>query len=1303
MSDQNGNNDMRRDSVEEGLFARMTRFFLEQKLLVIVFIVGVIFYGLATAPFDWEISWLPRSPVPVDAIPDIGENQQIVFTNWQGRSPQDVEDQITYPLTVSLLGLPGVKTIRSFSYFGFSSIYVVFRDDIDFYWSRSRIVEKLNSLPAGTLPEGVQPFLGPDATALGQIYWYTLEGDGFGLDELRTVQDWYVRYYLQAAEGVSEVASVGGYVKEYQIDVNPDAMRANKVTLMDIFGAVRKSNVDVGARTIELNRAEYVVRGLGFVHSVKDIEKAVVKVKDNVPITIKDVATVSLGPALRRGALDKEGAEAVGGVVVVRFGENPLKVIKNVKKKIKEISPGLPWKILSDGTTSQVRIVPFYDRTQLIHETLDTLKRALSEEILVTIIVVIVMVNHLTSSALISGLLPLAVLMTFIGMKHTGVEANIMALSGIAIAIGTMVDMGIVLNENILRHLKESKPEESRLEVVHKATSEVGEAVLTAVAITIISFLPVFALSGAEGKLFKPVAFTKTYALAASLIVALVVIPPLAHILFRRKPLSARTRGIVNAVTFLVGLGLGYSYSWWIGGAIMLGGGYNLIALTLPKSIAERLPKVGNLAAVAVVVFFLTEHWLPLGPEIGLIRNLIFVAGLIFGLLALMKIFQWLYRPLLVWSLDHKLLTFGVSVFLIVLGASIWIGFDSVFGFIPRAAKEMGVGKKPVVVKAHTADVFGFVPKALEWLGTGKKPLMLAQHNHGSMTKTYPTHKMGVPSDDPVRKTWTWQFLARKFPGLGKEFMPPLDEGSYLFMPTTMPHASITEALDVLEKQNMAIRAVPEVSSVVGKLGRVDSALDPAPISMFETIINYLPEYKTDPETGKRVVDPVTGRPIRNWRPNIRSSDDIWKEILKAAEIEGTTSAPKLQPIAARIVMLQSGMRAPMGLKLRGTSLEKLERVGLQIERFLKEVPSIEPASVVADRVVGKPYLEIEIDRDAIARYGVNIRDVQDVIEIAVGGRRITTTVEGRERYPVRVRYQRELRDSVEGLEKVLIAGSGGAQVPLKQVAKIKYVRGPQVIKSEDTFLVSYVIFDKKPDKAEVNVVRDAQNHLRHKIQTGELKLPPGFSYVFAGSYENQVRSEKTLRVVVPIALVLIFLILYLQFRSVPTTLVVFSGIFVAWAGGFMMLWLYAQPWFLDFSVFGVNMRDLFSIRPYNLSVAVWVGFLALFGIATENGVIFCTYLDQVFKGRKTESIADVRQATIEASMKRIRPALMTAATTILALIPVLTSTGRGADVMVPMALPSFGGMTVALITVLVIPALYCWTKEIGLKKKPAA
>ena len=540
----------------------LLRFCLENKLVMLLLVLFVVGGGIMVAPFDWDVGGLPRDPVPVDAIPDLGENQQIVFTQWLGRSPQDVEDQITYPLTVALLGLPDIKTVRSYSFLGFSSIYVIFKEQADFYDSRSRILEKLNALPPGTLPGGVQPALGPDATALGQIFWYTLEGrdpdgnptGGWDLHELRSVQDWYVRYGLMSAEGVSEVASVGGFVREYQIDVDPDAMRAWGVGIDQVYQAVRQSNVDVGARTIEINSVEYVVRGLGFIENLEDIEKSVITVRDNTPVTVADVATVSLGPALRRGALDKEGAEAVGGVVVVRYGENPLQTIKNVQAKIAELAPGLPRKTLADGRTSQVTIVPFYDRSTLINETLGTLKTALTDEILITIIVVIVMIAHLRSSILIAGLLPIAVLMSFIGMKAFKVDANIVALSGIAIAIGTMVDMGVILCENILRRLEEAGPDENSLDVVHRAAVEVGGAVLTAVTTTIISFLPVFTMQAAEGKLFKPLAYTKTFALVASIIVALTIIPPFAHLLFTGRRGSWFGKRLTSVVLVAVGI-----------------------------------------------------------------------------------------------------------------------------------------------------------------------------------------------------------------------------------------------------------------------------------------------------------------------------------------------------------------------------------------------------------------------------------------------------------------------------------------------------------------------------------------------------------------------------------------------------------------------------------------------------------------------------------------------------------------------------------------------------------------------------
>ncbi len=1216
----------------------LIRFLLRNKLIVVLSAVLVIGWGIRSAPFDWDVGGLPRDPVPVDAIPDIGENQQIVFTEWMGRSPEDVEDQVTYPLTVSLLGLPGVETIRSSSFFGFSTIYVIFEEDVEFYWSRSRVLEKLNSLPAGTLPEGVQPALGPDATPLGQIFWYTLEGQdadgnptgGWDLDELRAVQDWNVRYALMSAEGVAEVASCGGFVREYQVDVDPDAMRAHRVTLEQVFAAVKGSNREVGARVVEINNVEYFLRALGWIENVSDIEDSVIASTDGVPIRVGDVAHVSIGPAIRRGALDKGGAEAVGGVVVVRYGENPLQVIKNVKAKIAEIAPGLRRKTLADGTESQVTIVPFYDRTGLIYETLGTLDTAISLEILVTIMVVIFMVMHLRSSALISALLPIAVLFTFIFMKLFRVDANIVALSGIAIAIGTIVDMGIVLCENILERLRRATPGESAFDAVFAATTEVGSAILTAVATTIVGFLPVFSMIGAEGKLFRPLAFTKTFALFGSIAVALLLIPPLALLLFPVKG------GRLGAL-WRRGLD-----SW--------------------RPARVSWPYLLNGVALILVASVLAGEWEPLGPEKGGLRNLAFVLIAILGLLVLFWLFLKVYEPILRWCLAHKLLFLALPTLLVVFGATIWLGFDRVFSFLPTSLEKVGV------------------------------------------------------SNERVFSTSLWVGGRHRFPGLGKEFMPDLDEGSYLFMPTTMPHASIGEAMDVLGKLDLAIESVPEVELAVGKIGRVESALDPAPVSMVETVINYRPEYVIDQDGNRRrfrfddskgehvrdergeLIPDEDGRPFRNWRPEIKSPKDIWDEIIEAAKLPGTVTAPELQPIAARIVMLGSGMRAPMGVKVKGPSLEAIESTGLAIEGFLKEVPSVKAEATFADRVVGKPYLEIDVDRQAAARYGVSIGAVQNVIEIALGGKKITTTVEGRERYPVRVRYQRELRDTVERIARVLIPSSGG-QIPLGQLAEIRYSRGPQVIKTEDTFPTAYVIFDRQPGHAEVDVVEECQEYLQSKIESGELVLPAGVSFSFAGSYANQVRAQKTLSVVLPLALFLIFMILYLQFRSISTTLMVFSGVFVAWSGGFIMIWLYGEPWFLDFRFFGTEMRELFQVQTVNLSVAVWVGFLALFGIATDDGVIIATYLRQSIRRRVPTDVRAIRDAVVEAGKRRCRPCLMTSATTILALLPVLTSTGRGADVMVPMAIPSFGGMCVVLISMFVVPVLFSLVQERRLRR----
>ena len=1352
MSEKKDNETVAADNpVPRTILDKVIYFCMKNKLVVGIFVVFVIVWAIMVAPFDWNIKGLPRDPVAVDAIPDIGENQQIVFTEWPGRSPQDIEDQISYPLTVSMLGIPGVKTVRSYSMFGFSTIYIIFKDKIDFYWSRSRVLEKLNSLPAGSLPENVQPALGPDATALGQVYWYTLEGmdskgnptGGWDLDELRSIQDWYVRYALMAADGVSEVASVGGFVQEYQIDVEPNALRAYNVSLQEVFNAVRMSNIDVSARTIEVNKAEYVIRGLGFVKSTKDIENTVVKVVANTPIYVKNVANVVLGPALRRGALDKDGAEVVGGVAVVRYGDNPLAAIKHIKEKINEISPGLPEKVILDyskvdeaeiekfaaahnfkpfsdnGTPDQktwlnviknmpkeqrpawarlskVTIVPFYDRTGLIYETLGTLNKALTEEIMVTVIVILIMLMHLRSSLVISITLPMAVLICFIAMKLFGVDANIVALSGIAIAIGTVVDMGIIVCENIIKHLARIKPGESTFNAVYRAASEVGSAVLTAVMTTVVGFLPVFTMVGAEGKLFRPLAFTKTFALIASVIVALTLIPALAHLLFSVNIKSDKLKQLVLILLAAAGVVLGIFTFWWAGAIMFAFALYHLFAKKIPAHVQKYVFMAVNILAVLTVMLFLTQEWSPLGPGAGLISNFIVVAVPISGLLLFFWGFRVIYAPVLRWTLNHKLLLLSLPMLIIIFGMTIWLGFDRLFGWLP----------------------------------------------------------------EPVKRNSVYAAVSHKLPGLGKEFMPPLDEGSFLFMPTTMPHASIGEAMDVLKKQDMAISAIPEVDSAVGKIGRADTPLDPAPISMIETVIIYKPEFLVDKsgsrlqykfnynqkdlfrdEKGKPVNAPdgkpyyVTGKyirdksgklipdilgvPFRLWRPaldlklnpsrtawpGIQSADDIWNEITAAAAIPGTTSAPKLQPIAARIVMLQSGMRAPMGIKVKGPDLKTIEKVGLELEKLLKDAPGVEPETVFADRIIGKPYLEIKINRKEIARYGIMVKDLQDVIEVAIGGKKLTTTVEGRERYPVRVRYMRELRDQIEKIGKILIASPSGQQVPLDQLAEIKFTRGPQMIKSEDTFLIGYVLFDKKPGYAEVDVVEDAQAFLNAKIKSGELSIPEGVSYSFAGNYENQLRAQRTLAIVLPLALLLIFLILYFQFKSVPVTALVFSTIAVAWSGGFILIWLYGQDWFLNFAIMGENMRDLFQMHEITLSVAVWVGFLALFGIASDDGVVITTYLNQCYETEDISTVEKLRDATVHGASRRIRPCLMTSATTILALLPVLTSTGRGSDIMVPMAIPSFGGMLVVLISSLVIPNLYCGMKELALKvrKKGAA
>lgn len=1234
------------------IFNRIVKYFLDNRLVTFIILIAFIAGGIVFAPFNWHTGFFPRDPIPVDAIPDIGDNQQIVATEWMGRSPRDIQDQVTYPLTTALLGIPGVKTIRSTSMFGMSFIYIIFKDNVEFYWSRSRILEKLNSLPSGTLPAGVQPTLGPDATALGQIFWYTLEGrdpktgqpnGGWNPEELRTIQDFYVKYGLATAEGVSEVASVGGFIKEYQVDLNPEALKAYDVSVMDVMNAVRNSNLDIGAETIELNNVEYIIRGLGYIKNLDDLDNSVIAVRNNIPVRVKDVAHTVYGPATRRGGLDKAGSEAVGAVVVARFGSNPMDVINNVKEKVKEIEAGLPQKTLPDGSISKVTIVPFYDRTGLIKETIGTLEYALSHEILISIIVIIVLVMNLRASVIVAGLLPLGVLMTFIFMRFFGVEANIVALSGIAIAIGVMVDIGIVDVENILRHLEMPENKGIRgkqlLQVIYQATTEVRAAVVTAIATTIVSFLPVFAMEAAEGKLFRPLAFTKTFALLSAFLLGIIVLPTLVHILFNIRFDKKKIRITWNWI--LIGAGLLFLIIWhsWPVLALVGVGINNLTAWRWPEK-RKEFPNYINIGiAILVAVYYLSIEWLPLGAHNTTLINFIFVAGIITIILIVLMSMVHYYEPILRWCLRNKWKFLLIPLITLILGILAW-------------QRE------------------------------------------------------------------------------GKEFMPSLNEGSFLLMPTSMPHSSIEKNLQYIETLDQRLTAIPEVEVAVGKWGRVNSALDPAPVQMFENTINYRSEYILD-ENGHRMrfkvdkddhyllkdgstYDPgknsfrvissdslipdEKGEYFRQWRPQIKNPTDIWKEIVKVTDIPGLTSAPKLQPIETRLIMLSTGMRAPMGLKVYGPDLNTIQEAGLAFEQALKDVPSVKPASVFYDRAVGAPYIEIKLNREAMARYGMTINAVQEILQVAVGGMSLSTSVEGRERFPIRVRYARELRDNPEDLKRILVPSMSGVQVPLGSIADIDYTRGSQMIRSENTFLVGYVIFDKQEYKAEIDVVDEAAKFIQNKIKSGALKLAPGVTYKFAGNYEQQVRAAKRLAIVIPISLILIFLLLFFQFRTITASCIHFSGVFVAFAGGFIMLWLYGQGWFLNFSVAGINMRDLFQMHTINMSVAVWVGFIALFGIATNDGVIMGTYIHQVFEQRHPATVHDVREAVVAAGLKRVRPAMMTTAVAVIALLPVLTSTGKGADIMVPMAIPTFGGMIIQVMTIFVVPIFQSMWREHKLK-----
>ncbi len=1316
--------------------------------------------------------WHSFQQNPKDAIPDIAENQTIVFTEWMGRSPKDVDEQVTYPLTVALQGVPGVKEIRATSGFGWSIVYVVFHDDIGFYWARSRVLERLN-VAQGNLPEGVTPRLGPDATALGQIFWYTIENgwysprrpglrfreDGvltassrralpqddpvllatldrarpytcpltgidlvFGmvpLDELRSIQDFGIKLALESIEGVSEVASVGGYVRQYQIDVNPEALRAFNVPLSALVSAVKASNVDVGAKVIEQSGMEVLVRGVGFLGggdrstgtrarrelaAIADIENIVVKATDGTPIYIRQLADVTTGPDFRRGALDKIGAEAVGGCVVMRFGENPLTVIERVKGKIAEIEAGLP---------PGVRINAFYDRSTLIRETMITLGTALWQELLITVIAVVLFLLHFRSSLVIAVTLPLAVLFAFVCMQALKVGSNIMSLASIAIAIGTMVDMGIVMTENIYQYLTRHRSEYTRViegpdgkqsivvdgpkrtEFIRQAAVEVGGAILTAVSTTVVSFLPVFFLEGQAAKLFRPLAWTKTFCLVGAVLMALVIVPPLASVMLRERRVSRKWSAGISTI-IAVAVGCGWTAAFGSAGSLA----------HIGQAVRDYLHLGQPLDAVVIgaVAFILT--WVVLRERTRAIEEN-----------PTSRLIHRVYEPLLRWILRHKVLFLSLPTLIVIWGLSIWLGWAGPVSALIAPLRGIGLRLDewslawwihlalgliaglvilPLVVdsirvarqrpRKRCWTVWpkraGYVVAAL-LVTLGLHAVGFAQNRSAAIAAI-----VGLPLVDPsttlpadIDEFAPLAAALEDDSGIGQEFMPPLDEGTFLYMPSVLPAGSINTVMEVMQKQDVQFAQIDEVEVVVGKLGRIESPLDPAPVGMLETIITLKPRDQW----------PLVDDPEHPGRKRRRTMSEIWTRIQEAGRYPGVLPSVELQPIRTRIEMLSTGLNAKIGLKVYGDSLERCEELAVAIERILRDdLPGA--SSVSAIRATGKPYLEFHIDREAIARYGVNIRDVQDVIEVAIGGRNLTTTYEGLDRYPVRVRYQRELRDDLPDLERILVPTPSGAQIPIKQLADIQSVVGPMSVRREGAKYVSYVTMTNV-GVDETTLVRRGQAVLGRALVDGMLDVPDGYYFKWTGSYERNVRAKRRLSLLVPLVLLINFVLIYLQFKRVSLTLVVFLAIPVAFAGGFILLQWW--PGIQDrLYVAGIMDRGFEGEAMY-LTVAVWVGFIALFGIAVDDGIVMGTYLDQTFSRRKLRRYEEIEQRVVEAGLRRIRPCLMTTFTTLAALAVVLLSTGRGSDVMVPMAIPVFGGMVLALVSIFVVPTCYCGLKQL--------
>jgi Cu(I)/Ag(I) efflux system membrane protein CusA/SilA len=1071
---------------------RLIEWSLRNRFLVVCGLLLVI---------GWGIRSLYRTPV--DAIPDLSENQVIVFADWPGRSPQEVEDQVTYPLSVNLQGLTGVKTVRASSMFGFTFITVIFEETIDNYFARSRVLERLNYL-GDNLPAGVVPKLGPDATGLGWVYQYYLAVDpvkapqgGYDLSQLRAVQDWFIRYQLNALPGVADVGSIGGFVRQYQIEVSPLRMRTRQISLQDVLEAVEQSNLNVGGKVIEENGMEFVVRGLGLIESVTDLENIVLKESGGTPVYLRDVATIQLGGEFRRGALDVDGQEVVGGVVVMRNGENGLAVIRQVKEKIAQIIPSLP---------PGVSIKPFYDRSTLIERTIATLKTALLEEILLVALAHIVFLWHFRSILIVTLPLPISILISFILMRQFGITSNVMSLSGIAIAIGVLVDAGIVMTENVIRHCErreEQKGGQLRLtaaetwQVTLEAAQQVGRPIFFAMVIIILAFIPVFTLVGEEGKLFHPLAFTKTFAMVGATLLAVTIVPALCTFLVRG----------------------------------------------------------------------------PFRPEE---QNWI------------MRLMLKIYNPVLDWALAHRRLVLGTAALLLAIAMVLAFGLP------------------------------GPVARALA----------------------------------------SWPRAAKLAQGMGREFMPALNEGSLLFMPVLLPSTSLTEIKRLIAWQDRVMKQVPEVQSAAGKLGRSETATDPAPVEMIETTLELKPESQ--------------------WRPGMTQQKLIAELTEKLSQVPGYVPG-FLHPIEGRILMLSTGIRAQVGVKILGGNLEALQKKAFEVEKVVREIPGA--AGVAPSRLQGKPYVNIELDRVAMARYGLRAKTVLDVVETGLGGKNVTTTIEGRQRFPIQVRFQRDDRDEIERLGDALVFTPSGKIIPLGQVAKIKRVIGPSEITSENGRLRVFVQANVQ-GRDLGSFVREARERIAR-----EITLDQGMTIEWSGQYENQLRAQRTLQIIVPTVLGIIFLLLYVVYHSAKEAAHVILAVPFALTGGVFLQYLLG----------------------YNFSVAVWVGYLALFGTAIETAIVMVVYLEEALQKKHAErgtefNHADLIQAVKAGAKLRLRPKLMTVATTVAGLLPIMWSTSTGSEVMRPLAAPVIGGMVSSFIHILIVtPVLFAWLRERELKRAQAS